>query len=1484
MTDRVQTAHVAAFARPLELLDLLLACTNRSVTAPHCQAKGPTGLIARKWYFLHESRELLEYIFHVEGVIDNADPWNLEEGWSLESSSRQDPDDLVILDLLRVKSEMFLQAWQAMTEDRSHHIPTDILQILSSFCIVTGLYGACLPPQLSSRLQDLQKNCHRLWSDICKFLSSHDGNFIQPCLEVLSPLLAPMICADSNSVIQTGLYELIVPFAGVLEQFRQGLKKDAHMSKDPIDLDDQLMSHGDKLSIDESIFVLNRELHPFPPDHATLQRCATIQLSIYLNNQSRNVAPRQSTGPSLTEYLTNLDGTDLLSAQRILPEVFRACSKLERSELLHILEDVGEKCLQSYEMERCETSHGLCISMMTILVDSWTSGQNDALEESAMDLYNWFMDVLLARKKASPKVYIALAQLIQTVFDVHPSYGSAQSLPSPRTTLFKILQEGDIQVKFSTARFVPKLFQRFLLQDHDAIFDDVLESLPRDPDWTEGIALRLFVLSRLASEWHTLLRRSIYHMFETPAQVPASLWYAGKCMAFVFKTLGLHDARQLFRLFSSQIIYTWTETQTVMSMPFSIFGYSTLKDMLRDVKDEVVGQMIMRAKEQETVELAEYLAIPHLELLAASFHKAEAYSIARDISTPPGQGSQPHGVEIRLRKMLGADGFMTQIEAQFPQIIASLFKSLDHFDQIQRAFSKRPNFRRAFDIHTHIAGKSASNNVLPANQQPSFRARYLLDELEFLCKRTGFELELIWTPALASFVFRSLLESIHPALGSLHACSVIRKIRILLCLTEPVMLQDYPLEMGLHALRPFLIDVHCSEDVLGIVWFLLEGGKSYLKENPGFTAGIAVSMLVTLRKVFSTSPESTTQESQFRMVLSNSQKLHQWLGGFLDDCCSPSWNTETRHSFSRLVKLAQQLSPSEDCSGAQNERELVFEVLKDRVSAHPLLTRPISDLILSLLCPEFKRPLQTGEMTSNDAADPALHIVPLWHTLHHLNGGAEYRLWAAQVIGRSFAATGKVNEPLLREQDLSLFEEPGSSLPSDVFCHSKARTLLVLCDMLQSQTHLESGLIERTLQLIISQVTNFPEFQECGDVVPESLMKALIWHPYACPDLSLSTSELDRCNTTTLGTSGLRMTEWARNTALFLCNSALDDPVIGPLRKILNAIPGLAAQLLPYIVHDVLLAEKDQRGEIRQAISDAFQRILSDVDEETVSHAQLVINCILYLRNQPKPDESTIVERNKWLDIDYGQASAAAKRCALHKTSLLFLEIQASRVISGSRRSSVVKYEPPTGLLHDVFKNIDDLDLFYGIQQSSSLTTVMERLEYESSGLKNLLFQSAQYDSEIQMSDYANPCGVLKALNSTNLQGIANTMCSGSGNTQNAPISFDSTLQAATSLQQWDIPVSPLNSSPQATVFRAFQSLNTSGSLSEVTSSIDECLLKILDSIIDTGRSSIQLRTAMRALGVMTEISDVVRSSSPEAMDAAWQTIMSRNAWLKTER
>lgn len=1415
-------------------------------------------------------------------MIESVDPWDAEDIFSIEQSTRPDPNDAVILDLLQSKSEVFLQAWDAMSENKSHHITVDIVQILCSFCIVTALYTECLPQQFAPRSRTLQQNSQQLWRKICSFLGGGESDFYQVVLELISPVLASTKCfSDANCAVSRSLCGLVPPLAEVLESYRQ--RKREYLSadtEDSMDLDDPLSMNDERLEVHELITNLNREATPLFHDAATFQRCLTIQLSMFQVTQPGGCRFDKPDSEALVGYLTGLDEVDILSAQYFLPQVYHACSGLERESLLNLLEDIGEKCLQSYGLERCESSHSLCIHMMDGFVTSWTNEERDHFSESASDIYTWFTEVLLANQMASSRVYISLARLLDRVLEFNANYPGDQSSPSPRTCLFTILQQGDLLVKFSAAHLIQRLFGRFSLKDHDAIFNDILESLPRDPDWTEGIALRLFVLAQLASQWHTLLRKSIYHMFETPAQVPHSLWYAEKCLQNVAKTLGLEDPKELFRLFSCQILYTWTETQSVKLMPFRMFGYASLRDLLDDVQDEIVGQTIMRGEEHEMSELSSCMDTSFVDLLSASFHMAEAYSIARDISTPPSQGSQPKGAENRLKRILGADNFVRLLDQQFPLVIATFFRSLDQYDQIERAFAKRANFQGALAILRNVTGKSASTVVLPANQQPSFRSRFLLDELDFLCRRTGYELGTIWTPTLASFVCRTLLESIQPALGSLHACSVIQKIRILVSVAGQVILRDYPFEMILHALRPFLTDVYCSEDALGIFWYLLEAGTPHLTENPPFMAGIAVSTLVSLRNFLVSSPERITQDNQFKSVAPNVKRFLRWFEELLDSYAPPSLNSETEASFRRLVKSAQNVSTAESASKEATESGLLIEVLRDRNSAQGLLSRPISDHVISLLCTSFKKAPDTQSNVPGADESVSAETVTIFQTLENFDPGTDYRLWAAKIMGRAFAASGNISDALLREQDPSLFEPQDSTSSSAVFNHSKVTILQVLCSMLQNDDRLEVGLVERTLQLIVSNLANSPKFGHCESAIPAPLMNALAWSPYQCPIPRPSNAK------TGYGAmpwdTSLPFAEWARCIALFLSTTAVEDPVIGPLGRILKAIPGLAERLLPYIVHDVVLAEIEGEKDPRQIISDIFKQALRDVNENTIPHARLVVNCVLYLRNQPLPDESTIVERDEWLDIDYGEASSAASKCRLPKTSLLFLEIHSSRMAAKSRRSSVAKYCPPSDTLHDVFKSIDDPDLFYGVQRAPSLNSVMERLEYESSGLKNVLFQNAQYDSDIQLSRDANMYGVVKALNSTNLQGIARSMFSAPGESKDTSGSFDSMLQAASSLRQWDIPVSPLNPSPSATVFRAFQCLNTSGTVSEASTSIDECLLTTLNLLGGSSGSATVLRAAMKALGIMTEISDVLCATSLEDIDQEWQTIKTRNSWLRS--
>lgn len=1302
-------------------------------------------------------------------------------------------------------------------------------------------------------------------------------------LETLAPFISiSQPQRSSQDVVYNGLHKLANQLIEVLEDKRAIQRNEASSEAEPMDLDEGL-HYSTRSDSNEDLLEFDREDLPIFGHERIFQLSITIQLSVFYRYlDQRSEIPSNA----LIDYLSSFDEADILSARRLLPNIFLADSGVSRDNAYTLLEYYAEKCLQSYEFERCEAALCVCISLMSSIADLWTSDGDDDLSQVAFEMYNWLIKVLLNSALASPGVLIKFAGLLLVIIKANPDYPDDEEIPSPRTNLFKILQNGELPVKFYVSGALPSIFNRFILKDHGAIFEDVLESLPCDRDWIEGIAVRVYALARLASEWHTLLRQTIYYMVETPYEVPSSASHTTKCLQGVATSFSLQDSKEIFRLFSPQLLYTWMERRPINTIPFSIFGYLTLAEMLADIQDEVVGQIIMRASTSEATELSNQLNIPFRDILSSSFYKAGAYGLARDISLPPSQDTDLKSVQGWMKKLLGVDEFRALTEKTFPQIIATLFTSIDQEEQIERAISKRPEFNYALEALRDIQNKGSSAAELAANQQPSFRARFLLDELEFLCQRTGYDFETLWTPAMVSFVARSLFNSIHPSLGPLHACSVLRRLRILVCLAHSSVLQDYPLEMLLRELHPFLTNFHCSEDALGLFWYLMEKGRPYLLGAPSFLAGTAVSTLASLRGLLNSSQDSTTQESEFITALSKAKEFYDWFGKFLECYEFLEPDEELERSFRSIINSSQRIELAGNASKDTYESELLVELLNDKASGRNLLSDSASELVLSFLIKDFKYPRNFREDIFGEDKTAAANAVVLWETMENRSSNRGYRLWAARVLGRAYASTGTVSDVLLREQDPRLFKDLTQS--DDSPSASKVAILHVLSDMLLSTSRSDIGLVERTLQLIITRQADFPGLDECEQAISPFLMKSLQWMPYECPELPLKNFKSNVFEHEFHWNPTQSVEEWARDISLFLALSAAEHPIVGVLPKILDAIPSLSIRLLPYILHETLLFEIDGNRKARQDISNIFHQAFSNVEDTCLPHTRLMINCILYLRNQPLPNEATISERDTWLEIDFMEAASAARRCRMYKTSLLFAEIQASRNASSSRRSSVARnVEQPLDLLHDIFKNIDDPDLIYGVKEDPSLESVMGKLDHESSGLKNLSFQSASYDVGIkgsQMSEVTNPYAIIKALNSTNLQGVASAMFYAPGGTGRDSSAVETLLSTAMDLQQWDIPTPSVHSSAVCSLFKAFQGLNLYQDETNISNILDDCFLGILGQLSQENRSIHFLRSSMKGLGILTEIDETLSSRTSEELGEEWAKIVSRDSWFKNER
>lgn len=1185
--------------------------------------------------------------------------------------------------------------------------------------------------------------------------------------------------------------------------------------------------------------------------------------------------------PSFADYLTSLEPHEFLSCRPFLRELFGSEIPMKETDACILLEYLGQTILKPYELERCEVSMGVCLDIMTGLASIWTSSVNTEIFDYGSNLYEWFIEVALNRGISSPHVHICISSMLQRVIKVRPEYARSLSLPSARTSLFRVLQEGNATVKFHVGNHISEIFGLFVLKEHDYILEDVIDSLPSDVDWLEGIALRLHVLGHLAASWSTLLRRCVYAIFETPGNVPESAGHAGRCLNLVSKSLGLRDSKEVLRLFASQIIYTWLETQALRSIPYTIFGYSSLSEFLQDVQSDVVGQTIMRGKVNEATQLANDLDRPYAQLLATSFTKASAYSIARDITIPPSQDIQPAGAEKGLRKYFDKEQYLSLLSRHFPEILATLFKTMDQEESIERAFQKRPAYAKSYSTYQTILSTSAVDKALPENQQPSFRAAYLIDEIEYLCHRTNCDLESMWSHSLYVYVLRELLSTIHPALGSLHACSVLRRIRILICMAGVTALEHYPIEMALHSLRPFLLDTHCADDVIGIVQYLLSNGASYLNEVPSFLAGLAVSTLTSMKGFLSSAQDSTTQESQFKATMSKAHAFHVWFGKSLDQYRSPYLSDESQTSFKALIRAARNTQTRGNSKKGTYESDLLQEILNDRLSGRKLLNQPSQDLILALLCANFDVPSSFRDDILGSDQQAARYAPVVWRIYQRSNYGQEYSLWVGRVLGRAYAATGLVHREMTLETALDTAERVATTSLEG----SRSNVLSLLCDILLVDDRNEVVLAEETLRSIVTGSQGTEYFFECEQVLPESLMQGMLWKQYSCPPIRPKTVNDDTVQKNVAFDTDRPASQWVQGLSVSLTLTASDDPILSQLPSILRSIEDLAEKAFPYILHLVLLKEADGHQAIRQVMSEACQQWFNKCDENTTTYVKVLLKAILYLRKQPLPRETAKADRSQWLDLDYRQVAEAAAKCSMFRTSLMFLEISYSEVAKASRRSSAVKVVEPSDLLLHIFENIDEQDAFYGVQQPSNLSSMMARLEYEHAGFKSLSFRGAHYDSRIRLSKDAHGLddeSMVSVLDSLDLNGLSQSMLNKISHT--APSTVDSMLRTARKLEQWDVSIPGAHMSGASTIFKAFQSVNKSTDPAMIRSALNVGFSESMRQLISGGTADASVYTTLNTLAILAEVDDAVSSNGREQLQEVWSRFDSRNEWMRSGR
>lgn len=1403
----------------------------------------------------------------------------------------------IALDFLLAESLALYRDLLANRSESTPNINTGLVFVASSLSIIGYALLSHINIRDTRKGTDLRGVIDKLKNEVAHFIARQDtgSHLLSGMLEAFVPFLGPLEEIYQNkTLIANGVIAMAHGFnSDFWERLRIAETKLKIDEDNAMDLDNEFESQGSRRGTEAAESEISHNAIEASTDLTAFQNSLTARICFL--SELKKPAGDKHCGDSIgtkgfMHYLVSLNPCDFLACRPFVRELFKANIPITKENANLLLEYLVDKILPPYEFERCEVSLGFCLEIMTGLAETWTSNDQDEICDLGGSLYDWFIRVALNHGISSPHVHSGISSMLQRVIKVRPEYARTRSenLPSARTSLFRVLQEGNIRVKFHVGQNISEIFGLFVLTEHDNILEDVISNLPSIIHWQEGIALRLFVLAHLAASWPTLLRRCVYAIFETPGHAPESAGHAKHCLLLVSKSLGLENLQGLFKLFVAQITYTWLETQPLKSIPYSIFGYGCLSELLQDEQDEIIGQIVMRGKDDEAAQLATDLEKSYEQLLEISFSKAAAYSILRDVAVPPSMNKQAPGAEVRLRKTLGKEVYTSLIESHFSEILAFFYKTLDDLEEFQKGFHNRPEYEEAHKSYREIISISASETILPVNQQPSFRARYLIDEIEFLCRRTQCEPQSIWSPELYVFIFRELLNTIHPALGSLHACSVLRRIRLLICMAGQTALEFYPLEMALHSLRPYITNTHCADDTIGIAHYLIEHSSSYMKEIPSFLAGFAVSTLISMKVFLRSTQESTTQESQFKATMSTAHNFHSWFANYLDEYISPLVTGASEQSFKALIKAARDTRSTGNSKSGTYESDLLLEIFEDQRSGRCILNQSTQDLIFGLLCADFELPPSYRDDILGSAEQAALYAPVIWKTCRRIQPGQNYLLWVGKVLGRAYAGTGLIDREMTLETQQELNEDKVLA-PSTMDLQGSTSSILgLLCDILLVDNPTEVGIAETVLRSILTKVYRTDFFLECEQTLSISLMKGLLWRRYRCPKSTSDVLIYRSLQEAVSFDSSKPPLQWIQQLCVALARIAADDPILSELSYPLTRIENFAERIFPYVLHLVLHKEIDSHRAnqaTRHTMSDACSRWFRNCEASSVPHVKILLRAILYLRKQPLPRESTKADRAQWLELDFKLAAEAATKCAMFKTALMFLDISYSEEAKTSRRSSKMKMEEPTDLLLNIFENIDEQDAFYGVQQPSSLSSMMSRFEYENAGFKSLSFRGAHYDSHIRLTKgthQEDEGNIVKILDTLDLNGLSQSFLSKM--TTTGPHSIDSMLRTARKLEQWDLSAPTSHTSSTSTIFRVFQNLNTATYIDGVGSALDLGFKESMKLLMTGVTADCSLQTAFSTLSILTEADEVFSSRNTQELRESWSRLDSRDTWMGSAR
>lgn len=1396
----------------------------------------------------------------------------------------------VVLELLSPKVDELLQFLENTSQPQSRRSTTTSVTLsterLTGFlgCLVSSTVLLPHLQNLESRIAvDFKVLLDNLWEKCFTLILESPQNLEPLELVVLSivPYLPPLECAKAEQFCSR--HPLLLNICARLSELIQ--RRDDLLTStkhhDAMDLDDEFDSSNNRSDGLVETSTLPRQSVALWMSSTAFLESSKAKLQ-FLSEYSKDKSQIGIIPEVVMDALFGLPDDNFLLTQQFVRE-------LSLSDLSNTAVFAKEAILQMGTIQNlanfraCEVVEMIWVDVLLSSAPFWSLTQDDPEYcKPFIDMYNYLVKIAWPNGFLSTEVQISFANLLFRLVELKSTFweDKAAKVDQPTETLLQLLQTGNLAVKFHIGQRLPDLFALTVLREHDGMIKRVMSALPDES--VDGVAIRVLTSAILGCKMPTLLRYSVWYVIEAPRAIPESTNYATFAIKTIAVERSLDSPQRVFRLFAPQLLYTWLNDDSVEEIPYGIFGFASLNDLLADVQTEVGALMVMRGQHEAFDNLASRLQVTTESLIRQGFAKFTAYALAWDLA------NDQTIAESLIKNVIGKDPFLELIYHNFADIIGNFFIIADQEDKLEKYWRRHEILSYAADNMQAMTNCSHSPTQLPVNQQPSFRGRHLTHQIEYLVRKTKFDVPAFWTPPLVVSVARRLLNTLHPALGPHHALSVVRRIRVLVCLADSQATCLYPLEMLLRSMRPFISDPECADDALGISQWLITNGTVHLSRTPSFVAGYALSALANLRMFLESTQASSSQESQFKDTISKARQFHAWFVRWLKEYRPTAFRSESQEqAFNAIISSASNIRTSGNSQKDTHESTLLLEILKDAEKDDQLLNDSSRDLALKMLCGDFKMPSSNSDDILRSDLDARTHGPMVWKSCQAVVSSREYLTWAGRAVGRSFAASGDIPRDVLRESLLSVYHKTVGGKGDSI------NGLLRLLDNLTtSDDSICAGLAESVLRTIVSYATraeNRDLVKDCNDSLSDTLFMSSDWSAFVAPPSDYG--ESGRVLHDPFGRDQIVTTSWAQTLCLHLARISPENGLLHGLCPVFEQVDGFAHQALPYMIHLLLATEEGDEDTMKRTLSAAFTEWLKVDSQEAMPNVKLLINVVLYLRDRPyRPEEKSVLERSLWLDIDYLAAARAAVSCGMFKVALMSAELALSDQTSrgSSRRSSAVRdVEDSSDLLLQIFENIDDPDAYYGLERTASLSNVLARLEYEKEGGKSLAFRGAQYDSHLRMRDpdsARDGQALVQIFSGLGLAGLSESLLQTHLDHDDFAASLHTTFTAARRLEKWSLPAPASLENHAAISYRAFQAVHRAVEIGPAVGAIRESLADTMMRLVSKNLKAADMRQHLGTLAALSELDDVFSASGSTELEQVVADFEARSRWMTSGR